>query len=87
MLTCCALGDQDAILGMTPRGEIAFPRGVNKSPSGTAVNPRVLKDSKKYRTYVTKIFCRSNGTKSIPALDLTLPPEWNGHLMECNDLT
>jgi hypothetical protein len=50
---------------MTPRGEIAFPRGANKSPYGTAVNPRVLKDFKKYRTYVTKIFSQSNGTKSI----------------------
>ncbi|MET4745572.1 hypothetical protein ABIF68_004090 [Bradyrhizobium japonicum] len=29
----------------------------------------------------------SSGTKSIPALDLTLPPDENGHLMECSDLT
>ena len=78
MLTCCALGDQDAILGMTPRGEIAFPRGANKSPYGTAVNPRMPKDSKKYRTCITKIFWRSNGNEVDPGAgsDFASGEEW-----------
>src|ERR1700704_185492 len=35
-MTCCALGDRDdqhAFLGRSPRGEIAFPRSANRTPS------------------------------------------------------
>jgi hypothetical protein len=38
MMTCCALGEQDAILGhVASRGD-RFPRGANKNPVAGYVN-------------------------------------------------
>lgn len=67
---------------MTPRGEIAHPRGANKSPDGWGVNPRSLRCQINRRN-VTKISpFEWNGIDSF-----TEGTTENGGLKDPRDLT